>query len=478
MSIAVEAAFVPAPLAASSVAEDPHELTIQEVHAALSDLGHNHLGELVYTKCTLSSKGLSRLPGLERYGNLQQLILDHNALTELTAVRYMPQLVYLSARHNKLTSDVFECLAGAAGCLERLHLDGNCLTSLSGLESLPFLTDVTCSENRIASVSARCLSGAHRLMRLRLNHNCISSIEVNAFEAASHLRTLELAHNALTKVSFLRSVSSQMERLTLADNRIAHLGSAVQHLEGLTVLDVRRNALNGLTELEALCTLTALRTLFFDGNEDLNHLPYIAGAEFTADPAMQQPSAGRTEYHAEVVMSDEENDDAGQGADLLVLGMAASSQADERSFTVGPTNASAADAAAGSGRWHDKGNAPPFVGGNKMDDSLSPHHHPTAYASATAPTAAAAAPPTTASYVALAATETHNFIRTVGSAARDAALCVKVDNAREISALPREEQVYLWTLAVLPHLLELNGRTIHADEVARASFLFATKPES
>lgn len=464
------------PVSSSSAAteEETCTLTTAQLHAALSQLGHNRNGELVYKQCVLASLRLSHLPGLERYSNLQQLVLDHNALTELTAVRYMPQLVYLSARHNKLTSDVFDALAGAAECLERLHLDDNRLTSLSGLESLHFITDLTCSNNQIERVTSRCLTAAQRLMRLRLGHNCIAAIDVNAFDAARHLRALELDHNALTRVDFLCSVPATVESLGLADNRIAQLDGAIQHLVGLTVLDISRNALRGLEELRKLCSLTALRVLSFEGNADLVHLPQRAtGSPASADRAMviSPPlSIDHTEYHAEVVMSDEEGVEEGEdGSDLRASRMTTSDHADEHSGAITP--ASTTEVMGSEAEGTAESHAPRSSVDESVGGGCGEHR------TVSTATAAGAAAPTTAAYVVLAAPETYEFIRTVGSVARDAALSVKVDHAKEIEALPEEEQVYLWTLSILPHLREVNGRSIPPVDVARANFLFSAKTE-
>lgn len=446
-------------------AEGEHELDVAELRAALSDLGHNRSGELVYTRCSLPSLGLTRLTKLAQYGNLQQLLLDHNALTELTAVRHMPQLVYLSARHNRLTSSVFESLAGAASCLERLHLDGNCLASLNGLEALPYITDLSCSHNAIEHVTARCLSAAQRLMRLRLDHNCITAIDVNAFDAARHLRVLQLEHNAIVDAAFVGSVSGQVEQLSLADNHIEHLNRAMEHLTGLTVLDLGRNALRGLEELRALRPLSALRVLRFDGNDALAQLPLslsaASGSEYSCggDSGAVPPPGGRTEYHAEVVMSDDEGDE-----------LRASSSADEQSGTDHPSR-SPSDDGAGVEQPAEVAHTP-RPGGSKGLSQSAVTQPPSA---TRADAAAVAAALTTASYVALAAPETHGFVRTVGSAARDAELSVRVDKTKEILALPVAEQVFLWTLALLPHLLQLNELDVSPADVARANFLFSSR---
>lgn len=477
MPLATDGPTAVSPLPAGEcAAEAPHELTPTELRGALSDLGHNRNGEIVYTRCRLSSLRLSRLPGLARYINLQQLVVDDNDLTDLTAVMHMPQLVYLSARHNRLSSAVFQSLAGTAACLERLHLDHNCLTSLGGLEALPYITDLTCSHNAIEGVSARCLSAAQRLMRLRLDHNCISAIDVHAFTAAQHLRVLELKHNDLTDVSFVSSVSGEVERVVLADNHIEHLDNAMQHLTGLTVLDLRRNTLSGLEELRALRHLTALRVLLFDGNDALAHLPlsYAAAAgggdEEEEEGVGRSPNTGgRTEYHAEVVMSDDEGDDAALGT---------SSHADERSRTFHPSRSPSEDGRGeigGGGRPAEVAHTP-RPGGSKgiYADSAAHHSSPPVARAATAAAAAVATAPTTAAYVALAAPETHGFVRTVGSVARDPELSVRVDKGREIVALPVAEQMFLWTLALLPHLLQLNEQPVSPADVARANFLFSS----
>ncbi|KAK7199867.1 hypothetical protein NESM_000034600 [Novymonas esmeraldas] len=447
---------------------EAHDLTLDELKGGLSDLGHNRYGELVYTRCDLAARHLRALPALHRYIHLQRLCVDDNGLTELDAVRHMPQLVHLHARRNRLTSDVFGSLAvAAAGCLERLYLDDNCITSLSGLERLPFLLDFTCCGNRIRQVPASCLGAAQRLMRFAIADNVVEEIEINAFAAARQLRVLELEGNLLSSTEFLQSLTPQAERVNIANNRARHLSTALTQLTCLTALDVGRNGLVGLTELRVLRSLKALRTVTFSGNAALEHLPLHAtgrggGGGSPLDGFLAPPQA--TAYHTEVVMSDEE-EDAGRsagsdtdgattvtGGDATASGVTAVGGSPDDSGMLSRPSASAAAAAAGGVPGRDHAVSKGVV---RRKSSV-----------------AVAAPPTTAAYACLAAPETHGFVRAVGSAGRDAELSVRVHHHREILALPESEQVYLWTLSVLPQLTEMNGRAIHPAEVAKAMFLF------
>ncbi|KAG5465454.1 hypothetical protein CUR178_00157 [Leishmania enriettii] len=458
---------------ASARSAELHDLTLEELQSSLSDLGYNPYGELVYTRSNLASKHICGLPGLQRYVHLQRLCVDDNGLTELDAVRYMPQLVHLHARHNRLSSEVFASLAvAAAGCLEQLYLDGNCITSLDGLEKLPFLLDFKCCSNRVRHLPARCLAAAHRLMHLSLSGNALETIEVDAFAAAPLLRVLDLSANLLSSTDFLSSVTPQIENVNISNNRVRHLSAAVEQLSCLTLLDVGRNELAGLKEVRVLRCLKALRTLTFEGNTALECLSHDAPRGDDRQGGLLSPTAHRTEYHQEVVMSDEGEDSessvssCGGGGGItaatstapVTSGAAAEGDGDpDQSSTLYPSSTTTGELAS-----------------NEDGAASSGHrcaHSIPGWKSSSAP-AARARMPTTADYVGLAAPETNGFVRSVGSVRRDASLDVRVHYQKEVLALPLREQVYLWTLSVLPQLTEVNGRAIRPEELAKAAFLF------
>lgn len=457
---------------------DMHDLTVEELKGSLSDLGYNPYGELVYTRSHLASKHLRALPGLQRYVHLQRLCVDDNGLTELDAVRYMPQLVHLHARHNRLTSDVFVSLAAAAaGCLEQLHLDDNGITSLDGLEKLPFLFDFTCCGNRVQHLPARCLTAAERLRRFSLSNNALETVDINAFAVTRPLRVLDLSNNLLSNTDFLYSVALQIEKVNIANNRVRHLSAALKQFPCLTVLDVGGNELSGLKELRVLRCLKALRTLTFAGNKALEHLSHHAAGEGgrLGDPLAT--TAQGTEYDAEVVMSDGEDNggplcsggaDGGLNAAISTTAATTSAASAERVAAEGDgapdTSSTLLPSASAISKVTTNANdaagdspaCTKTITGRKFSDSL----------------AARAAVPTTAAYADLCASETYTFIHAVGSARCDGGLDVHVNLQKEVLALPQQEQVYLWTLSVLPQLTEMNGRLTRPEEVAKAAFLF------
>ncbi|KAG5463982.1 hypothetical protein LSCM1_00158 [Leishmania martiniquensis] len=465
-----EGVAVPTPSARPA---EMHDLTPEELQSSLSDIGHNPYGELVYTRSHLASKHLCALPGLQRYVYLQRLCVDDNGLSELDAVRYMPQLVHLHARHNRLSSGVFTSLAeAAAGSLEQLYLDGNCITSLDGLEKLPFLLDLRCGGNQVRHLPARCLAAAQRLMSLSLSDNALEAIDTDAFAAAPLLRTLDLSDNFLSSTDFLSSVTPQIEKVNLSGNRVCHLSAAVEQLSCLTVLDVGRNELSGLKELRVLRGLQALRALVFEGNTALECFSYDVAEGGGRLSAPLSTAAHGSEYHQEVVMSD----DGEESGALLSTGGGAVEAAAATS-----TAAVTTDAAIEGNKGPNQSSilCPSSIATSELDRNEAGVASISRRCANSIPgwkssgsLATRAAIPTTADYVGLAAPETHGFVRSVGSVRRDAALDVRVHHQKEVLALPQREQVHLWTLSVLPQLTEMNGRAIGPDEVAKAAFLF------
>ncbi|KAI5691228.1 hypothetical protein MNV84_07933 [Leishmania braziliensis] len=462
----------------SPQSREMHDLTLEELYSSLSDLGHNPYGELVYTRSHLASKHLRAVPGLQQYAHLQRLCVNDNHLTELDAVRYMPQLVHLHACHNRLTSDVFASLAAsAAGCLEQLYLDDNCITSLDGLEKLPFLLDFTCRSNQVRHLPAHCLSAAQRLTRFSLRGNTLERVDTNAFAVAQLLRELELSENLLSSTDFLYSVTSKIEKVNIASNSVRRLSAAVEVLSCLSVLDVGRNELSGLKELLVLRRLKGLRTLEFAGNTGLEHLPHHASGE---DGRLGDPLATAmhgTEYHEEVVMSDEE-----ENCRSLCSGGDSSEAPGAASITTATTGAATSAVAAGEGSSALEKSSTlslVFSATDKLAENAGDSVPKYRRCRSAIPgwgfsksLAVQAATPTTAAYADLAASEAHSFVHAMGSMRRDGELDVRVHHQKEVLALPQEEQVYLWTLSVLPQLTMVNGRLIRPEEVAKATFLF------
>lgn len=233
---------------------------------SLSILGHNSLGQVVFSCSTLSGLGLVDISKLSGYRYLQKIILDNNKLTTLDALRPLEYLVYLSANNNQLTEDCFDCLQRSSSNLEHLALNKNALRSLNGLHRYPYLINFSAAGNQITELRAQNFSTAKSLMRVELRNNQIGSVEPHTFAGAQHIRVLDLSHNKVEDVLFTTYISENLQSLYLSDNCITRLGRSLSECLCLVVLDLKGNRITSIEELQNICPAPALRKLYVTGN--------------------------------------------------------------------------------------------------------------------------------------------------------------------------------------------------------------------
>ena len=209
---------------------------------------------------------------------LRFLLLDHNHLDDddLAAFGNFEVLKYLSLGENHITS--VSNLKDIRTLLE-LHLQGNQIEDIRDLRYLTHLQSLYLSHNNIRNV----FSGAKEvnvsylrylteLEILYLNDNCIE--DISDLGALTDLMVLNVNNNQIQDLSVLADKGSTLVELYAENNEIASF-SFVQNLTGLTRLmlsgngGVYESALNSY-----LCNLTELRTLTLSG-KDLRDLGFL-----------------------------------------------------------------------------------------------------------------------------------------------------------------------------------------------------------
>ncbi|KAL7403229.1 hypothetical protein ABVT39_026594 [Epinephelus coioides] len=268
-------------------------------HLLRLDLSHNNLLEFPSALCQ-SLKSLTRL---DLQGNqLQSLPVELLSLLSLSMLNVSrncvgpvltfdpavtcPSLRQLNLSFNKITTFPQE-LGRAMDQLEELFLEGNSITELCVPLCLPEIKLLDVSKNSVENISPDFLTGCPKLETFSASMNQISSLS----HLPSKITTLKLANNSFTYVPEailhlpnLRSVDmrtnsitdlpgpglwessnlrelmfsqncikvldlsgpiykwTRLEKLHLSDNKLTEIPPQIGLLEGLTSLDVSRNA--------------------------------------------------------------------------------------------------------------------------------------------------------------------------------------------------------------------------------------------
>jgi Leucine-rich repeat (LRR) protein len=224
----------------------------------------NKFGQETANVLFLSSEsgnaGTLSLEGLQHLSHLRRLELEHNNLTDISALHGLSSLVELNLDNN-LVSDLTPL--ASLHKLEILGLYNNEVESLHGLEALTSLRILYLSNNRIRDLSP--LTGLKQLEHLWLYLNCSDT----EFDSAG-FRLLALG-NCLSDISPVAELSALVS-LLLGLNEVTDL-SPLANLDQLQMLQL---AGNGITNIEPLRGLPRLRTALLDSNY-LTDLSSLAG---------------------------------------------------------------------------------------------------------------------------------------------------------------------------------------------------------
>ena len=149
-----------------------------------------------------SGLGLTSLEGMERFTNLQILVLDGNPGIDLSGAAALDGLASLELAGCELT-DVSGL--AALGSLQTLNLMDNSLRDISPLRRLSSLTELHLSGNgELTDISA--LAGLTGLTRLSLNGTAVS--DLRALELLTELETLDIEGCRIDSIEPLLSLKS------------------------------------------------------------------------------------------------------------------------------------------------------------------------------------------------------------------------------------------------------------------------------
>ena len=259
------------------------------------DLSYNPLTNLsattVFTNLNslyLSGNSISNLLFLTSLARLNSLILCSNSVTDLSPLAGLPNLTALNLAQNPaftiygelasmgnltnlwLYNNSISNLASVQTLtrLAYLNADGNAVSDLSPLSGLTALSALSLEGNLATNCSV--LGGLTNLAHLRLGHNFINNLVF--LTNLAHLTGAELYGNRIADLSPLVTLTN-LNYLNLSSNQLAN-GTA---LSGLTnLVDLRLASETALSDLTFLAPLTRLTWLDLDNNQVSNLSP-LAG---------------------------------------------------------------------------------------------------------------------------------------------------------------------------------------------------------
>ena len=209
---------------------------------SLKDLGH----AVNLTTLILSDNAISNVSALSGLTNLIELDIDNNPLSEVS-LSGLPNLRSLELENHTL-SEV--SLSGLSN-LKRLILSRNTISKLS-LSGLPNLEAslIGFGSNVFTEVS---LSDIPDLERLRLSDNVLTKVSLSGLP---NLTLLDFQNCAISDVSFLSGLAN-LTTLSLENNAISDV-SPLSYLANLTTLNLENNSISDVSSLSGLLGLTRL----------------------------------------------------------------------------------------------------------------------------------------------------------------------------------------------------------------------------
>lgn len=238
--------------------EDQETNEFEEMIAdGLSQLGRSADGTLqVYLHLFLPGCGLTDITCLQEYIHLQNVVLSHNSLTDLSPLGCMPYLVFLDVSHNQLTTVLdFKPPLG----LRDVIMSHNKIEVLPDLSAHHCLTRLTLDYNSISEIQG--LSSCHRLTHLSLMNNNISRI---ANLDNLPLKSLDLSNNNIKKIENLETLK-YLEKINLSRNSIRSM-KGLQNHNLLQEIDLEENQVIDIAEVRYIRELNLLRNLNLLGN--------------------------------------------------------------------------------------------------------------------------------------------------------------------------------------------------------------------
>uniref|UniRef100_F1KWR4 Leucine-rich repeat neuronal protein 1 n=1 Tax=Ascaris suum TaxID=6253 RepID=F1KWR4_ASCSU len=233
----------------------------------------------------ISFNELMRIPLLEGLDRLQILDLSGNRLSSLpddsfASMIYLESLLLLNNGISNISENAFRGL----GNLRQLHLGWNSLTDFPSFQFTPKLVELSLEHNYLSAVANGSVQ-LSLLHRLRLQHNTFVRLDSAALLECTQLQSLHLSHNRFATVPqlALRSVATTLTTVDLSGNPIKTVRSgdfiAMSEMREINLSDCNITVIED-GAFEDLPNLLRLRL------NDNPTLSFIDDDAFTALPAI------------------------------------------------------------------------------------------------------------------------------------------------------------------------------------------------
>lgn len=217
------------------------------------------LQELDLSGCTISSNALSAIGALVE---LEKLVLDGCALTDISAFSQLLKLKELSVASNSLEDIGTVSLMTK---LESLNVSNNPLSSIAAVSACEHLKYLDISSCNISSLGS--LSGKEDLETLLASNNQLRSIKELC--DCRHLSVLEISNNQLSDISTLSQLPA-LTRFEANHNVITQIPDFNEEESMLVYFGINHNE---VTDVSGLAGINTLNYINIDYNAVTDLLP-------------------------------------------------------------------------------------------------------------------------------------------------------------------------------------------------------------
>ena len=185
---------------------------------------------------TLANCALKDITLLDGFTSLTHLRLEHNQISTIDGLRQCTNLIILNLGHNRLANCPVGKVLELMQNLESLSLEANGIPSIALLCLVsPKLKFLNLKGNDILKVDG--LDKVPMLREVLLDKNKLRSIDRESFAYVPGLRELYLEENAIKTIEGIGALN-QLQKLSLASNRLQEVSDIGKFIDGLPLTDV------------------------------------------------------------------------------------------------------------------------------------------------------------------------------------------------------------------------------------------------
>ena len=225
--------------------------------------------------CNILDRGLCELCSFNFNSNVEKLILEDNAITNLsplTGISFGNKLMSLDLSSNKISSINILSKVNFP-LLNHLYLNNNIISSIISIGDFKFpnLIELNLSSNKISSIDSLLKANFPNLKELLLSKNEISSIDILSEVNFTKIKILTLDNNKISSIECLSKIKfGKIREIRLEKNKIKNIKCLSKvTLPKLSYLSIGDDILgDNLNELEEL-NAPKLEDIFIYANDKI-----------------------------------------------------------------------------------------------------------------------------------------------------------------------------------------------------------------